>query len=380
VNSVVEDEAGSVLTIDLGALASNWRKLASLCANAECSAVVKANGYGLGIEAVGKTLDAAGCQTFFVAHPDEGARLRKVAPRARIFVLNGFHPAAAGAYLASGLSAIIGSVEEFAALHDLAANGARIPFALHVDTGMNRLGFDAEDALKLIGMGHFDFLSPVLFMSHFVSSEEPADPINQAQITAFDAIRAAWINRFANNPQKQDTFSFSLSNSSGIFLKEKPFYDLVRPGYALYGGNPCPGQANPMADVVRLESRIIQMRVIPAGMSVGYNAQWVAPRETRIATLSVGYADGILRSLSNKTGEERGGSAIVNGRPCPFAGRVSMDLITIDVTDAGPVKAGDHATIIGDSLTIDSIADRAGTNGYNILTNLGARFARRYVQ
>jgi alanine racemase len=380
VRSITEDEAGSILTVNLGALASNWKKLAGLCGDAECGAVVKANGYGLGLEAIGQTLDTAGCQTFFVAHVDEGTRLRSVAPRARIFVLNGFYQAAAGTYLASSLGAVIGSAEEYAALHDLAANGARIPFALHVDTGMNRLGFDANDALRLISAGHFDFLSPALFMSHFVSSEEPNDPINAHQIHAFDTIRAAWVSRLAKDPQKQDTLSFSLSNSSGIFLKDKPFYNLVRPGYALYGGNPCPGQSNPMADVIRLESRIIQIRTIPAGATVGYNAQWSAPRDARIATISVGYADGVMRSLSGKSGEAGGGWALVNGILCPFAGRVSMDLITLDITDAGSVKAGDYATLIGDVLTIDAIADRAGTNGYNILTNLWSRFARRYVQ
>jgi alanine racemase len=378
-NDITADEAGSILTISLKSIVSNWQILTARAAPAECGAVVKADAYGLGLEEVGAALYSAGCESFFVAHVDEGRRLRLVAPKATIFVLNGFNKAAAGSYLAARLSAVAGSQTDFRYLLDLALNGAHISYALHVDTGMNRLGFSPHEAETLIRNGAFDKLSPKMIMSHFVASEESDALVNDQQIGRFEGIREGWIERYLPIQQKHDTFVFSLSNSSGIFLESKPFYDLVRPGYALYGGNPTPGLPNPMAPVVTLQSRILQVRDIEAGDSAGYNAQWVASRPTRIATISLGYADGVLRSLLNRSGETNGGEAIVNGVRCPFAGRVSMDLITLDVTDAGPVMQGDMATIIGEGLVIDDIAERAGTNGYNILTNLGGRFHRTYV-
>jgi alanine racemase len=177
----------------------------------------------------------------------------------------------------------------------------------------------------------------------------------------------------------------SLSNSSGLFLPGAPSYDLVRPGYALYGGNPTPGLANPMRAVVRLDAHVIQIRDAPAGESVGYNGQWTTPGPRRLATLSVGYADGYPRAASATDAKLAAGSpmgeALVAGRRCPFAGRVSMDLLSVDVTDlpAGAVRRGDRATLIGDDLTVDEVGARAATIGYEILTGLGRRYARVYI-
>ncbi len=377
---IPDDEAGSILTVDLGAIVRNWRKLAALAAPAQCGAAIKANAYGLGAEQVGAALAKAGCRTFFVAHVPEGRRLRAVVPDAAIYVLNGLQRSIVGALRSERLHAVIGSREELEIIRDSTTSSPALPYAVHVDTGMNRLGFGQGEALSILVQGGFDAVRPALVMSHFVSSEEPDDALNDLQIARFAAFRASFSDRARIAGPSAIRTEFSISNSSGIFLKEEPFCDLVRPGYALYGGNPSPGRPNPMEPVARLESRIIQLRNIEAGETVGYNAQWVARRRRRIATISLGYADGIFRSLGNRTGEDRGGFAKVRGMVCPLAGRVSMDLIALDVTDAGPdVSIDDVAVLLGDGITVDDMAERAGTNGYNILTNLGARFHRRYV-
>jgi alanine racemase len=249
-----------------------------------------------------------------------------------------------------------------------------LPAAIHVDTGMNRLGFPVPEGLALAGDARLKDFETALLMSHFVSAEEPDNPINARQIEAFVALRQALPGIRA-----------SLSNSSGIFLRNQPHFDLVRPGYALYGGNPTPDRQNPMQPVVRLEGRIVQIRSLQAGDTTGYNAQWTAPAPRRVATIAVGYADGYPRAASGTDAKLQsgapGGEAIVAGQRCPFAGRVSMDLIIVDITEVpeGAVKRGDPVTLIGDSLHVDEVGRRAGTIGYEILTSLGRRYARSYV-
>jgi len=367
-------EAGGVLTIDLGALAANWRLLRDRARGAECAAVVKADGYGIGLEPAARALAKAGCRTFFVAHLSEAARARKTCPEATVYVLNGLRLGTAATYAALKLRPILGDreeIEEWAAFCRSA--GERLPAAIHVDTGMNRLGLRLDEAMALKDAPALDVFEPALLMSHFVSSEVPDAPLNRRQIDAFWAVRAAF-------PKVQA----SLCNSSSLFLPQQPFFDLVRPGYALYGGNPTPDQTNPMRPVVRLECRVIQVREAADGESVGYNGQWTASGPRRLATLSVGYADGYPRAASATDAKVKAGTpiaqAIVAGRRCPFAGRVSMDLLSVDVTGlpAGAVKRGDTATLIGDDLTIDEVGARAGTIGYEILTSLGRRYARIY--
>jgi alanine racemase len=373
-NGPPKAEAGGVLTIDLGALAANWRLLRDRAAPAECAAVVKADAYGIGIPPAVRALATASCRTFFVAHLSEGATAQAVAPEATIYVLNGLLPGTAPAYLAAGLRPILGSREEIAEWAGFCRSaGRRLPAAIHFDTGMNRLGFRSEEAPAVAASAELAAFEPALVMSHFVSSEEPQSPLNAGQIKTFARACAA----FPGSPA-------SLCNSSGIFLAEKPHLDLVRPGYALCGGNPTPGRANPMRPVMRLEGRVIQLRVVEAGETVGYNAQWTAGGRRRLATISVGYADGYPRAGSATDAKHgaglEAGEAIVAGRRCPFAGRVSMDLIAIDVTEVpeGAVRRGDLVTLIGNDLTIDEVARRAGTIGYEILTSFGRRYARRY--
>jgi alanine racemase len=352
------EAAGGLLTLDLGALVENWRALRARAGGAECAAVVKADAYGIGIEPAVRALARAGCRTFFVALVAEGARVRSACPDATVYVLNGLPPGTGAGFRDLGLRPVLGSAEEI-------AEWGEGPAALHVDTGMNRLGLRPEEVSALP-------FRPTLLMTHFVAAEEPDNPLNRRQVEVFAQVRRAF-----------PAVPASLANSSGIFLDVPA--DLVRPGYALYGGNPTPDRPNPMRPVVRLEARVIQVRGAPAGETVGYNAQWTAARPARLATVSVGYADGYPRSASATDRKAREGTpfgaAIVAGRRCPFAGRVSMDLIAVDVTGLpeGAVRRGDLVTLIGNDLDIDEVARRAGTIGYEILTSLGRRHARKYV-
>ena len=357
---------GAELTIDLSALAANWQLLNDRAGPAECAGVVKADAYGIGIEKAVPTLIKAGCRTFFVAHLSEGRRLRAVAPDVTLYILNGFPPGQARAYRDIDARPVLGSLEELAEWRQAGDGRA---FALHVDTGLNRLGLTIAEFEQFVAGGFSNAFRPSLVLSHFVSSEEPADTITERQAAAFAKISAALPGVDA-----------SLCNSSAFFLPEPPRYQLMRPGYALYGGNPTPGKSNPMNAVVRLEAEIMQVRRVQAGDTVGYNTKWTAKRDTTIATISLGYADGWFRSHSC-TDEKPGGIALIHGQPCPIAGRVSMDLITLDVTDLsnGTVKRGDKAVLIGDGLGCDEVAARAGTNGYEVLTDLGRRYNRSYI-
>jgi alanine racemase len=360
--------ATGVLTIDLGALADNWRFLNARAAPARAAAVIKANGYGLGIERVATTLLAAGCRMFFVAHPDEGARARAVLPaEVPIYVLNGLQPHADPErdYAERDLRPVIGSAPE---LERIAAfNAARakpLGFALHLDTGMNRLGFETlaalEAAAELHGLRGADLL-----MSHFVSAEAPGAPVNAEQFARFAQARA----RFPALPA-------ALANSSGIFMPPLGL-EWVRAGYALYGGNPTPGGPNPMRAVVSLDIVIQQTRWIEGGETCGYNGQWTARRRTRLATLLAGYADG-LPFGSGGTDGRSGASALIAGVKCPLVGRISMDLLIADATDvpAGQAGPGAWARLIGPEAPLDDFAKASGTLGYQVLTNLGPRYAR----
>lgn len=365
------ETCGTILALDLGALVANWRSLQTR-AGAEAAAVVKANAYGIGIEPAVTALAGAGCKSFFVAHLSEGIRVRSVAPDATVYVLNGLLPGSCGAYAEHDLSPVLGSPEELREWAGFRAGGARArPAALHLDTGMNRLGLPAGDGLGAILAlkSEIDAAGIGLVMSHFASSEDAADPGNARQMAAFAAIATALPGIPA-----------SLKNSSGHFLKDCPSYQLTRPGYALYGGNPTPGQPNPMRPVVGLTSRILQLRDVRAGTQVGYNGRWTAKRDSRLATICLGYADGYPRNASG-TDASPGGSAIVGGVPCPFVGSVSMDLIILDVTEApeNAARRGEPVTLIGGALDLETVGAGAKTIGYEILTSLGRRHARRYV-
>ncbi|AWN53691.1 alanine racemase [Methylobacterium sp. 17Sr1-1] len=354
---------GGRLTIDLSALRANWRRLAEVAECPETAAVIKADAYGCGIARAAPALWREGCRTFFVAHLSEGLAAREAVPEAAIYVLNGFPPGRAPEYRAATLRPVLGSREEIAEW--AAANrqeGVIRPAALHVDTGMNRLGLSVPEGLALAGDPVIAQAGIDLLMSHLVSAEVEHDPLTDRQAAAFATLRAAYPGIRA-----------SLANSSGDFLPVCRA-DLARPGYALYGGNPRPGHDNPMRPVVRLEAGILQVREVAAGETAGYNARWTAPGPRRLATLSLGYADGFPRASTGR------GEALVGGVRCPFAGNVSMDLIILDVTEAPQeaLRRGAPATLIGDRLDLETVGRNAGTIGYEILTGLGRRYERVY--
>ena len=366
------DSAPGRLTIDLRALADNWRALARRAAPGRCAAVVKADAYGNGLAEAAPALSAAGARVFFVAHLNEGVAARRLLPEATIYVLNGLESGAQSAdYAEHRLAPVVGGGDELARWAALAAQRGRTsPCALHLDTGMNRLGFELLALLKTAMEKHGKASGADLLMSHFVSSEIPDDLINPAQIERFEAARAAFPN-----------LKTSLANSSGMFLPARPIYDLARPGYALYGGNPTPAKPNPMRAVATLAVAIQQTRWIEAGETCGYNAQWTAKRRTRLATLLAGYADGLPRGAGATDGKP-GAEAAVAGRRCPLVGRVSMDLSIVDVTDLpeDAVRAGDRVESFGSTLDLDDFATRSGTIGYQVLTSLGPRYRREYLR
>jgi alanine racemase len=358
-----EAEAGGILTIDLTALVANWRMLAARAGPAKSAAVIKADGYGCGIEQVARALAEAGCETFFVANLAEARRARASSPTATIYILNGLLPGTAPAYAEANLRPVIGSRAELDEWNGFRAMSAwRGGAALHVDTGMNRLGIPYQEAGALSNDHGI-----ALVMSHFACSEED-HPLNAIQIERFRAVRALFPG-----------IAGSLANSSGIFLGSDAHHDLVRPGVALYGANPTPGKPNPMRTVVALDARVVQSRTVEQGATVGYSATWTAKRPTRLAIVSVGYADGFLRAAS-ASDKKPGAEAIVAGQRCPMAGRVSMDLIAIDVTDVAEsrIARGDLVSLLGPEISVDDLAARAGTIGYEVLTSLGRRYRRVY--
>jgi len=362
--TLADPETGGTLTVDLDAIEANWRALAHKLLTVECAAVVKANAYGLGLEAVAAKLAKAGCKTFFVADIAEVRRVRAHAREAAIYVLNGFSPDAATAFAELSAQPVINSAAELAEWDAFVAGqnwlgGA----AIHVDTGMNRLGISVEEAAALAPRVQRENYGITLLMSHLACAEIADHPLNANQVRLFRELRILYHGVPA-----------SLVNSSGIFLGEQAHFDLARPGAALYGVNPTPGAANPMAGVVELTGRILQVRKVQQGETVGYGAAWTARRASRVAVVALGYADGLLRSGSG-IDRKGGGAAIVAAKRCPLVGQISMDLVCVDVTDIGDraVRRGDSATFIGEGISVDEVAASAGTIGYEILVRLGAR-------
>jgi alanine racemase len=353
------------LTVRLGAIAANFRTMRRLAGRAAVSAVVKADGYGLGAKMVVPALAGAGCDTFFVAQLGEGMALRPLLPQARIFVLDGAAPDAVPALIAHNLTPVLNSLPDIAAWAAAASRGQR-DAAIHIDTGMNRLGLKSDE-LSLLAAEWRERLSGinlVLLMSHLACADDlgPEAAMNRRQLTRFRAALAMLPPAPA-----------SLAASSGIFLGKDYHFDLVRPGIGLYGVGP-KGRENPMKGVAVLNARVLQSRRIDKGDSVGYAATFRAKRPTMLATVALGYADGISRAASNN------GWAVFGGARAPFAGRVSMDLLTLDVTDLKkPPQAGDAVELLGDSVPVSDVAEAWGTNAYEVLTGFSPRIPRRYT-
>jgi alanine racemase len=375
--------AGAELSIDLDAIAANWCALdARLAGGARAGAVVKADAYGLGMAEVAPALLGAGCGDFFTATLDEGIALRALlaartagAARAageacRIYVFFGPRRGEAAEYSRHRLIPILNDLGQIETWRAEPGGGGAVAVALHIDTGMSRLGLPADEVARLAGEPErLAGLDIALAMSHLACAEEPEQAMNGAQLGEFEVALGTLGPAMA-------AAKSSLANSSGIFLGPQFHFDLARPGVALYGVNPTPGKANPMSEVVRLQGKILQLRNIESGRSIGYGATHKVTRPSRIATVPVGYADGYLRSASSRA------NVYINGVQAPVVGRVSMDMITLDVTDipAQHAQPGASVDLIGGPHPVDALAAEAGTIGYEILTSLGQRYRRRYLQ
>ncbi|MCO5413522.1 MULTISPECIES: alanine racemase [Ralstonia] len=359
------------LLIDLDAIIANWRHLSEIASPARCGAVVKADAYGLGATHVVRALLRAGCREFFVALVDEGVQLwdalkSEWPANARIHVLHGPLPGAEATCLSHGLTPVLNSLDQIERWTRLAAyHQRRLSAAIQVDTGMARLGLSPADLDRLQARpSRLDGITTTFLMTHLASAEEADNPMNVLQLERFNAARKRFSQALA-----------CLANSSGIFLGSAFHFDVVRPGAALYGVAPTVGQANPMRPVVRIKASLIQCRDVARGEGVGYNHTWSAPCPSRIATVSVGYADGYLRSASNRA------KLRLNGEDVPVVGRVSMDTVTVDVSAINPeyLVPGALFDVIDDVQDINALALQAETNAYEILTSLGSRYRREYV-
>jgi alanine racemase len=365
----VDPATNGVLTVDLDAIVANWRKLENRGVPAECGGVVKANAYGCGIERVTRALSAAGCKTFFVATLDEARRARAATPHAAIYVLDGFFAGTGKTFAELNCRPVIGDLAELAEWDAFCkVNAYSGSAAIHIDTGMNRLGISIAEAQALSARAAQPHHGIALVMSHLACAEELQHPLNGRQVSAFREVARL----FTGIPA-------SLSNSSGIFLGPQFQFDLLRPGAALYGINPTPESDNPMQQVVSVKARVVQVRNVEKGETVGYGATWTARRATRLAIVAAGYADGYFRAAGGVDGV-RTAEALVAGARCPIAGRISMDLMAIDITDLpSPLKRGQMVTLIGDGVTVDELAHHFGTIGYEVLTSLGDRYQRVYL-
>jgi alanine racemase len=362
-------DATGVLTVDLDAIVANWRKLEKTAVPAECATVIKADAYGCGAEPVARALASAGCKIFFVATLDEARVVRAAVPQAAIYVLNGFFQNCGEAYAKIDVRPVIGDLNELAEWDVFCRrSGWTGGAAIHIDTGMNRLGLTLTEAQGIVPRINAGDHGITLVMSHLACAETLNHPLNAKQLAAFREIASLYSGVPA-----------SLANSSGIFLGAQFQFDLVRPGAALYGVNPTPEADNPMQPVVDLKARIVQTRNVERGEGVGYGGTWTARRPTRLAIVSAGYADGYFRAASSNDGT-RGAEVVVAGKRCPIAGRVSMDLIAIDVTDLpnNAARRGHMVTLIGEGITVDELAHHFGTIGYEVLTSLSRRYARIY--
>ncbi len=362
--------AGGLLSIDLDAIAANYRMLQALAAPALCAAVVKADGYGLGVEAVARRLQAEGCRHFFVAHLQEGVLLRPHLMReSAIYVLNGPPPGSCADLEQAGLIPVLNSVEQIAEWQAQAREACRpLAAALQFDSGMSRFGLSPDEMRALAAdPSRLDGVMPILLMSHLACADTPAHPANEAQLACFEALAAL-----------MPGIRTSLAASSGSFLGPAYHFGMIRPGAALYGVNPVPGGPNPLRPVIRLQGRIVQTRWVAAGTSVGYGAHFVAARRSRIATVGIGYADGLLRASGG-----RGHATLSSGdaTPLPIVGRISMDSLALDVTALGDAElpAGTEIDLIGPRRSLEDAAAAAGTIGYEILTALGHRYHRHHL-
>jgi len=356
--------AGGVLTIDLAALRHNYSAIARHIAPTRAAAVVKADAYGLGASRVAPAFYDAGCRDFFVAHLGEAIALKPfLQPDATLYVLNGLQPGTETACARDGILPVLNSLEQIENWGALAARqGRKLPALLQLDTGMSRLGLSASEFERLLeNFALLDNIDIKFVISHLASGDEPENAANARQLANMTAL----LVRLPKLP-------VAFANSGGSFLDKSYHFDLARPGVALYGVGP----ENEVVPVLTLSARVIQVRDIDKGAAVGYGGTYVAEGPMRVATIAVGYADGWFRSLSNK------GSAFFGDTRLPIIGRVSMDSITLDVSalPEGTLKLGSLVELIGPHQRLEDVARDCDTIPYEILTALGNRYARVYVE
>lgn len=363
------------VTIDLGALASNWRALSAITPDADTGAAIKADAYGLGLEPIVKTLAQAGCTIFFTANAEEGIRCRRVAPDCEIFVLAGLTETNAPFYREASLTPVLHCLNDIEIWSGWAQKtGLRRPCAIHVDTGMNRLGLRTEEAKAFAQDEERKFsVTPVLIMSHLACADDPKHPMTKRQQADFDEIRDLFAGVRA-----------SLANSAGVLQDRGLGYDVTRPGIALYGGQAIQGRIEPMQNVVTLEGRILQVRTAKKGETVGYGATATLERDSVLAIAGLGYGDGVFRAASGSGVPMRalspGAKVFLAGHDAPIVGRISMDLTAFDVTDIPQAKleSTEWIEFFGPNIALDDFARSAGTIGYEVLTGLSRRAARFY--
>jgi alanine racemase len=358
------DIAGPALHINLDNLAANWRSLQDMSGTAACSGVVKADAYGLGVAPVSLTLWAAGCRTFFVASPIEAVTLRDLLPDSVIYVLNGAY-GDVDRYVIHQLRPVVSSRGMLDYWQAATRDKSNVPpIALHIDTGMNRLGLTGAAWQRLGGEKILSGLDISLVMSHLACADEKNHPLTVRQLNEFSQLT-------------DNSYPRSLANSGGIVSGEKFQFDLTRPGIAVYGG--AIGDVhNALLPVVRATSSILQIRTVRAGETISYGGTYQVECDTKVAIVELGYADGYLRSGASTT-STAGGSVAISGRRAPVLGRVTMDLTMVDVSDIPAAAPGDQVEVIGPDVSIDQAARAAGTVSYEFLTRLGGRYRRSYL-
>lgn len=361
---------GGQLNIDLGALARNWRALNKVSAGVLTAAVVKADAYGTGIEMASKALHSAGARFFFVATPDEGMAVRAAVPDAHIFVLWGLYPGAANLYIRQNLMPVLSSMSQLEEwLEKCLERNEAYPAGLHFDTGINRTGFRLSEASvvreRLERLGY----APQMVMSHLACADQPNHEKNRTQLALFGSVMA----QFPGIPA-------SLANSAGLMTGRDYHFQMVRPGIALYGGRAMAGRKNPMAPVVSLHVPILQVTEGRTGETVGYGAAYSLNRNSKLAILGYGYADGYFRSLGG-VNQRPGGKVFIRGKLCPVIGKISMDLTVVDITELGSdlPMPGEGAEVLGPNISVDDQGDWGGTIGYEFLTSLKGRYTRNYI-
>jgi alanine racemase len=361
---------GGRMTVDLAAMRRNWIALDKVSHGALTGAVIKADAYGTGIAQASRAFFQAGARFFFTATPDEAIAVRGALPEdAHIFVLDGLFPGAAPLYVGERLMPVICSIpmlEEW--LQACLSRNEAFPAALHFDTGINRLGFRLNEASIVKRMIEQVGYAPQMIMSHLACADQPSHEKNRTQLALFSSVLA----QFPGVPA-------SLANSAGLMTGRDMHFQMVRPGIALYGGRAVAGRRNPMSRVVNLEAPILQTKDVKTGETVGYGATYTLSRDSRIAVVAIGYGDGFFRAQS-ASNNRPGGKVAIAGHYAPVVGRVSMDMIQVDVTDLPePPMPGDMVEILGPNISVDDQADVAGTIGYEVLTNLKGRYSRSYV-